>query len=218
MRQSRNNRGRKIRRVCSLRNLYGEEAIISRKRRNQKWFLALRESKKMIILSILRRYRYIKELDKIVFPEKPIPIKIVVRGASRWSPASYWKNAKSQRDKMTKEWYTVTILARDGNDFTRAIHEVRHRVQWHYPDLPLFTKEKLLETQRSNPQQSIQQIIAYLEAVKTKRKEALPEKEQDAIIIEKLVEQKCRGLCNPLKTASHLIKKQILSSPLFSSP
>jgi hypothetical protein len=172
----------------------------------------------MITLSVLRRYRYIKELDKIAFPEKPIPIKIVVRGASRWSPASYWNDVKNRGEKISKEWYTVSILTRKGNDFTRAIHEVRHRVQWHYPDLPLLTKEKLLEVQRRKSQQSIQYIIAYLEAVETQRKDSLPEKEQDAIIIEKLVEQKCRGLPNPLKTASHLIKKQILSSPSFFEP
>lgn len=173
--------------------------------------------KKMFILSLIRRYQYIKKLDILTFPEKPIPLKIVLRGKG---PAAYWKDVKKRGEKITKEWYEVVIIARSGDDFSRAVHEVRHRVQQHYPKMALFTKDKLVEIQRKNPQKAIQQILDYLEAVEKKYQELLPETEQDAIIMEKLIEQKCQAGYDSLKTASQWIKQapEILLPPLFSSP
>jgi len=171
----------------------------------------------MFILSIIRRYQYIKKLDSLTFPEKPIPLKIVLRGKG---PAAYWKDVKKRGEKITKEWYEVAIITRSGNDFSRAVHEVRHRVQWYYPEMALFTKDKLIEIQRKNPQQAIQQSLDYLEAVEKKYQESLPELEQDAVIMAKLIEQKCQAEHDSLETASQWIKQtpEILLSPFFSSP
>jgi len=159
----------------------------------------------MLILSLIRRYRYIRKLDKLIFPEEPISIRIVLKGRS---PAGHRNDViKKQGKKITKEWYEVAVLTRVGNEFNIAVHEVRHRVQFHNPEMSLFTKDKIIEIQRKRPQQDIQQIIDHLEAVEKKYQELLPEIEQDAIIVAKLIEQKCRGLRDPLETAGEWIKK-----------
>jgi hypothetical protein len=155
----------------------------------------------MLILSFIKRYWYLKRLDKLVFPEEPIPIKIICKGRK---PAGYWN---TQKGKLAKEWYEVAIVTTTGNEFEIAVHEVRHRVQCHYPEMTLFTKNKLIEIQRKNPQEAIQQIIAHLEAMERKDQKPLSEIEQDAIIIEKIMAQKCRGVGNPVKIASQWIKK-----------
>lgn len=158
----------------------------------------------MLILSLIRRYRFLKTLDKLTFPEKPIPIKIVWKGRK---PAGYWN--KKEGEKLTKEWYEVAIIAKTGNEFNIAVHEVRHRIQCHYPEMPLFTKNKLIEIQRKNPQQAIQQIVNELETIEKKEQKSLPEYEQDAIIIERIIAQKCQGTHDPIKTAAQWIKKTL---------
>ena len=155
----------------------------------------------MLILSPIRRYRYLKKLDNLIFPEEPIPIKIVVKGRA---PAGYWN---VQRGKSANEWYEVSIIAIPGNEFNITVHEVRHRVQVHNPGMKLFTKEKLLEMQRKNPQQKTQELIEHLEAVEKKYQKLLPEIEEDAIIAAKLIAQKCQGVHDPIKVASQWIKK-----------
>jgi len=160
--------------------------------------------KNMLIRSLIKRYRYIKALDKLTFSES-IPIKIVLK---RKSPAGHRNDViKKQGKKVTKEWYEVAILTEVGNEFNIAVHEVRHRVQLHNPEMPLFTKDKLIKMQKKHPQEAIQQIIDHLEVIEKKYQELLPEIEQDAIIVAKLIEQKCQGLPDPLKTASEWIKK-----------
>ena len=168
------------------------------------WFSVLREDEKnMLIRSLIKRYRYIKALDKLTFPEKSIPIRIVLKGRS---PAGHRNDViKKQGKKVIKEWYEVAILTEVGNEFNAAVHEVRHRVQLH-TEMPLFTKDKLIRMQKKHPQEAIQQIIDHLEVIEKKYQESLPEIEQDAIIVSKLIEQKCRGLPDPLKTASERIK------------
>jgi len=159
----------------------------------------------MLILSLIRRYWYIKKLDNLIFPEEPISIKIVLKGRS---PAGHRNDViKKQGKKIVKEWYEVAILTEVGNEFNIAVHEVRHRVQLHNPEMPLFTKDKIIEIQRKHSQQDIQQVIDHLEAVEKKYQESLPEIEQDAIIVAKIIEQKCQGLPDPLKTAGEWIKK-----------
>jgi len=154
-----------------------------------------------MLISLIRRYRYIKALDRLIFPREPITIKIVWKGRK---PTGYWN---VQRGKLTKEWYEIVIITKTGNDFNEAVHEVRHRIQCHYPKMPLFTKNKLIEMQRRNPQQVIQKAIDDLEAIEKKEQEPLPEWEEDAIIVAKIVEQKCRSLRNPLEIAGEWIKK-----------
>ena len=156
---------------------------------------------KKMLISLIKRYWYLRKLDTIVFPGEPIPIKIVWKGRK---PAGYWN---VQRRKSTKEWYEVSIIAIPSHEFEITVHEVRHRVQVHNPGMKLFTKEKLLEIQRKNPQQNTQELIEHLEAVEKKYQKSLPEIEEDAIIVTKLIEQKCRGLRDPLETASQWIKK-----------
>jgi hypothetical protein len=73
--------------------------------------------------------------------------------------------------------------------------------------MPLFTKNKLIEMQRRNPQQVIQKAIDDLEAIEKKEQEPLPKWEEDAIIVAKIVEQKCQGLRDPLEIAGEWIKK-----------
>ncbi len=172
-----------------------------------------------IPLSLIRRYRYLKKLDELAFPKKPIPIKIVLRGKG---PAVYCNDVQRRGDKPKKEWYEISILARPGNDFNRAVHEVRHRVQWNYPNMPLFTKKRLLVIQKKNPQQ-IMRILNYLEAVEKQVKKngkSLSRREEDAIIIEKVIEQKCQNTRDPIKTAAKWIKisSEKIFSPLFFQP
>jgi len=90
-------------------------------------------------------------------------------------------------------------------------------IKEHFYKKPVFALDKIkvwvynrgvrIEIQRKHPQQAIQQIIDHLEAVEKKYQELLPEIEQDAIIVAKLIEQKCRGLRDPIETASQWIKK-----------
>jgi len=154
-----------------------------------------------MLISFIKRYKYLKGLDKLVFPEEPISIKILWKGRK---PAGYWN--QNEEEKLTKEWYEVAIITRTGNDFNEAVHEVRHRIQCHCPEMPLFTKNKLIEMQRKNPQQTIQQIIDYLETIEKKEGKPLHEIEEDAIIVERMIAQKCQSM-HDLKTVSQLIKK-----------
>jgi len=150
-----------------------------------------------MLISLIKRYRYIKKLDNLIFPDKPIPIKIVWKGRQ---PAGYW----NVQGKSKKEWYEVSFVAIPGNEFNIAVHEVRHRVQFHNPDMPLFTRDKL-KMQRRNP--AIQQIIEELEAIEKKEQKPLSKIEQDAIIVARITTKKCQGICDPVKTASQWIKK-----------
>jgi len=153
-------------------------------------------------VSIIRRYWYIRKLDRLVFPEKPIAIKVVLKGKG---PAAYMKDTKTRGQEPTKEWYEIVILAKSGNDFNRAIHEVRHRVQ-QYSEMPLFTRDRLTEMNKRHPEKAIQIALDYLKAIEQKYQENLSELEQDAVIVATLIEQKCKTECN-LETVSQLIKQ-----------
>lgn len=153
-------------------------------------------------ISTIRRYRLIRKLDHLVFPEKPIPIKLVLRGRG---PAAYMTDVKN-RQEPTKEWYVVTIVTENGNDYNIAIHEVRHRVQQHYPEIVLFTRDKLIEMNKRTPEKAIQVALDYLGAVERKYHKVLPEFEQDAVIVATLIEQKYKAGCG-LEAASQLIKQ-----------
>lgn len=151
------------------------------------------------ILSLIKRYKYLKETDKLIFPKKPIPIKIVWR-ISENAPAQYKRLSticKLSKEEYIKEWYEIAIFTKNGNDFSRAVHETRHRVQWNYP-VRLFTKATLTEKEKD--------ILDYFNAVEKQYGISFSSREVDAIIIER----KCQ---NSIEKA-----KKYLSSSFFSNP
>lgn len=156
-------------------------------------------------ISIIRKYWYIRKLDRLAFPEKPIPIKVVLRRRGR-GPAGYWNDVKNRGQEPTKEWYEVVIIAKKGSDFNIAIHEVRHRIQQYYPKMPLFTRNKLIEMNKRNPEKALQIALDFLEAVERQKRKVLSEEEQDAVIVATLIEQRYKAGCN-IEAVSQLIKQ-----------
>ena len=127
--------------------------------------------------------RYIKKIDKEIF-SKPAPVKLVWRRPG-WAPASYLTDTKGREEMPSKEWYEVAVLSRQGDDFSRATHEIRHRIQRRNLEMVLFTKDKLIRILRKTKNNAkIQRILDYFEAIG----EELSHLEEDAIIVEKLIE------------------------------
>ena len=158
----------------------------------------------MCIISIIKRYWYIRKLDRLVFPEKPIPIKVVLR--KEHHIAGYMTDEKRRRQKPNNEWYEIMLNTKSGNDFNIAAHEVRHRVQKNFPELPLFTKEKLVALDKREPEKDKKAALDYLEAIEREKHKSLPEYEQDAVIVATLTEQRYKAGFS-LEIASQLLKQ-----------
>lgn len=91
---------------------------------------------------------FIEYIDDLAGFQKKAEIKIIFRGVPRYGRkiVSFYDGQQLIREKTKKEWYKVPIFCGHYN-YTPllqiAIHEVRHRVQYNYPGIRLFTIDDL---------------------------------------------------------------------------
>jgi hypothetical protein len=133
----------------------------------------------------LKYIRILREVDRLCF-HKRAEIKITLFG----KPA-YVNEAKVPGDPVGKEWYIVPIFWGYGShsDILRlAIHEVRHRIQWNYPEIRLLTVEDLSEELREqfrDVEKHVSRDEKHVSCGNLTRKTGV-NREIDAVIIEYL--------------------------------
>ena len=93
------------------------------------------------MFKFLRLIRSLKEVDGLAFKNRA-KIKVKLCGETQ-----YIKVRSEDGQSIEEEYYLVPIFhrtrrsGRSGDPIRKAIHEVRHRVQHHYPEIRLFTIE-----------------------------------------------------------------------------
>lgn len=92
----------------------------------------------------LRYIRALRQIDGLCF-EKRAEIKLILFGKPLpFGKPSYKNEARVPGDPVGKEWYPVPIFFKHYSSpdlHWLAIHEVRHRIQWNYPEIRLLTME-----------------------------------------------------------------------------
>lgn len=97
------------------------------------------------IIKVIRFIVFLIKIDGLCF-KKRAGIRLNLFGAI-W----YHNEAEKPGDPLGKEFYSVPIFIKLHHEPLRvAIHEVRHRVQWNHPEMPLLTEADLPISMRSN--------------------------------------------------------------------
>ncbi len=128
--------------------------------------------------------RVLKFIDKNIFPENPLPVKIVKEIKSKYEkkiPAAQHYFDEGKKGEMLNEHYQVNerINEKEKNfdDIIEvAIHEVRHRVQHTFP-IELFTRDNWKKFEEKYPS---------LKLLKERLPENLSPNDFDACILENL--------------------------------
>lgn len=139
----------------------------------------------------------LKLIDKKIFPENPLPIKIVEKiekNNQTFVASHHFDESESEKEIIKNECYEVSKEIDEKNYKNLAtiigiaIHEVRHRVQHTLP-IELFTKENIKEFEQKYPfLKSIQKEKekSLSELIMEKFSKDLSPNDFDAVLVERL--------------------------------
>jgi len=95
------------------------------------------------MISFLKLVYLLMRIDGLCFPQNRASLKIKIRGR-----IVYGNDASVPGEPLGREYYSIPIFYGHRDSLRKAIHEVRHRVQWNQPSMRLLTLNDVPEAMR----------------------------------------------------------------------